>query len=467
VGVYYWFALGAVQSLIIPSGPGGRFGPWVVRPSPYVHFIAVMCMAMATFMLVTWLREGERMRARGDGTLFRLLLSTTLLSAGLLLWHLSVWEFIGPDGIEQRLPWTMEKHSYQDISSLELRPEFPLPHGIYLTTDRLSYSITFKDGSSMTLTNNSEDITSEEWRAMIDFIAKRSGLVWKRPEEEVERAIRKLGGWVSRDDKAEGKPIVGVSFALMPQNMKVVDADLKVLRELTNLKELCLGETQVTDEGLKKLKELKNLKELKLLGTKVTDEGLKELKELKNLRTLSLTGTQVTDKGLKELKELKNLTELWLGGTQVTDEWLKQLGELTNLTLLWLGETQVTDEGLKELKELKKLQTLSLTGTQVTDKGLKELKELKHLKWLSLDDTKVTDEGLKELRELTNLQTLDLRHTLVTDEGLKELKKLKNLTTLYAADTWGVTDEGLKELKEALPKCHIDMYQPRPPASEK
>ena len=74
---------------------------------------------------------------------------------------------------------------------------------------------------------------------------------------------------------------------------------------------------------------------------------------------------------------------------------------------------------------------------------------------------------VRELRELTNLQTLDLRHTLVTDEGLKELKKLKNLTTLYAADTWGVTDEGLKELKEALPKGHIDMYQPGPPASEK
>jgi hypothetical protein len=154
---------------------------------------------------------------------------------------------------------------------------------------------------------------------------KNAGPQWKNAE--AERAISKLGGTVARDDNAEGKPIILLNFTDKPRNVTVVDADLKVLRELTDLRYLSLT------------------------GTQVTDEGLKELRELKNLQKLSLANTQVTDEGLKELKELKNLQELGLGGTKVTDEGLKELKGLKNLELLTLDKTQVTDKGLKELKE--------------------------------------------------------------------------------------------------------------------
>jgi hypothetical protein len=256
-----------------------------------------------------------------------------------------------------------------------------------------------------------------------------------RPQQknaEAARAISKLGGDYFRDGLAEGEPIVNVSFASEPRNVTVVDADLMVLRELTDLQTLDLTKTQVTDEGLK------------------------ELRELKNLRTLYLEGTKVTDKGLKELKELTNLTDLRLNKTQVTGEGLK---ELKNLEELDLYNAQITDEGLKELKELKHLERLRLANTKVTDKGLKELRELKNLKWLGLEGTAVTDKGLKELRELKNLEWLGLTGTKVTDEGLKELKELKNLRVLWLNGTQ-VTDQGLKELKEALPKCDIETQPP-------
>ena len=101
-------------------------------------------------------------------------------------------------------------------------------------------------------------------------------------EDRDAQAVVWMGGSITRDDKAEGKPVVGVN----------------------------LSETQVRDAGLKELKDLKNLQWLDLRWTSVTDAGLKELKDLKNLKFLNLRQTQVTDAGLKELKDLKNLQGL-------------------------------------------------------------------------------------------------------------------------------------------------------------
>src|SRR5215510_11853533 len=79
-------------------------------------------------------------------------------------------------------------------------------------------------------------------------------------EAAAVKAIEKLGGKVTRDDKLPGKPVVAVD----------------------------LGSTTVTDAGLKELKELKTLQSLSLSRTKVTDAGLKELKEIESLQSLNL-----------------------------------------------------------------------------------------------------------------------------------------------------------------------------------
>src|ERR687884_316868 len=101
-------------------------------------------------------------------------------------------------------------------------------------------------------------------------------------EASAAKAVGKLGGTVTRDDKLPGKPVIGVHFNFKP----------------------------VTDVGWKELAELKQLTTLYLTATQVTDEGLKELKHLKQLTSLDLEGTKVTDAGLTELKDLKQLTDL-------------------------------------------------------------------------------------------------------------------------------------------------------------
>src|SRR5262245_42652556 len=82
-----------------------------------------------------------------------------------------------------------------------------------------------------------------------------------RPDEATAvKAVEKVGGMVTRDDKQPGKPVVYVK----------------------------LYDTKVTDERLKVLKELKSLQHLNLRRTEVSDAGLKVLKELKSLQTLVL-----------------------------------------------------------------------------------------------------------------------------------------------------------------------------------
>src|SRR5437660_2661929 len=81
-------------------------------------------------------------------------------------------------------------------------------------------------------------------------------------EASAVKAIEKLGGKVTRDDKLPGKPVIEVNLA----------------------------GTQVKDAGLKELKDLKQLTTLYHM-TGVTDAGLKELKDLKQLTTLALYNT--------------------------------------------------------------------------------------------------------------------------------------------------------------------------------
>src|ERR687885_253762 len=86
-------------------------------------------------------------------------------------------------------------------------------------------------------------------------------------EASAVKAVEKLGGKVTRDDKLPGKPVIAVNLA----------------------------GTAVTDAGLKELKHLKQLTSLDLAVTRVTDAGLKELADLKQLTSLDLHVTGMTD----------------------------------------------------------------------------------------------------------------------------------------------------------------------------
>ena len=68
-------------------------------------------------------------------------------------------------------------------------------------------------------------------------------------EASAVKAVEKLGGKVTRDDKLPGKPVIGVDLDGLV-GTKVTDADLKELKDLKQLTSLNLYATKVTDDGV-------------------------------------------------------------------------------------------------------------------------------------------------------------------------------------------------------------------------
>jgi hypothetical protein len=193
VGVCYWFLLPAIQSQIIPSGPGGRTGPWVLRPIFAFHFGAVAVMACVTVAVIVgrlkrkWEREdaalGTRYDPLSDRPMKRVFVAFAacllfLVYAAALVFYLLSWTIIGPDGIEQRLPWGTLHHSFQDIESLETIPDGERSES--LRQNGPWYAIKLRSGRSITLSTDNEGLTSDELSALTSFVADRSGLVWVR-----------------------------------------------------------------------------------------------------------------------------------------------------------------------------------------------------------------------------------------------------------------------------------------------
>ena len=141
-------------------------------------------------------------------------------------------------------------------------------------------------------------------------------------EDKAAAFVKRQGGSVERDEKAPGKPVIGVN----PNCATLTDAGLKELVEFKQLTTIRMWRAKkVTAAGLKEFASINNLNTLKLDEMEVTDAGLKELGRLKKLLTLSLRGSKVSAAGLKELAALKGLTTLDLSLTQVTDAGVKEL----------------------------------------------------------------------------------------------------------------------------------------------
>jgi hypothetical protein len=181
-----------------------------------------------------------------------------------------------------------------------------------------------------------------------------------REQEDID-AIVALGGTVefSQDDPEK----LVSSVHLRPSGKPLNDA-LAILRRFGKLKTLTLSGPWVTDADLKDVKDLTQLTTLSLWNNGVTDAGLKELQALPQLATLNLGRTDVTDAGLKELQGLPQLTTLDLRGTDVTDAGLKELQGLPQLTTLDLRGTDVTERGVRALeKDLPNCHIVRVSGT--------------------------------------------------------------------------------------------------------
>jgi Planctomycete cytochrome C/Leucine Rich repeat len=180
------------------------------------------------------------------------------------------------------------------------------------------------------------------------------------PISDAEKAavekVKKLNALAMR--LAQNTNLLRVDFSLQGKESK--DADLESLKDMANLVELNLGNTQITDAGLVHVKPLVNLTRLQLHKTKITDAGLENLKGLEKLTSLNLYGTEVTDAGLEHLKDLKGLKKLYVWQSKVTPDGAKKLQEAIPGLMIELGydakppETPKAEEKKDEPKEEKK-----------------------------------------------------------------------------------------------------------------
>ena len=207
-------------------------------------------------------------------------------------------------------------------------------------------------------------------------------------------------------DIAEMQPLMAAVPTLRHLSIadsEVVDDDLALLGELTQLQTLVLNETDITD--LAPLAQLTNLQTLVLVDAPVAD--LAALSNLTSLQRLELTDTRVGDAtplgGLPALAELvvvgsplrsieplarcPQLRSLRVVDTRVED--LSPLADFPSLVAVSLGGNSISD--LSPLAEMPNLVVLDLRSLQVED--ISVLAELEHLQRLALIDYPLTSLG--------------------------------------------------------------------------
>ena len=130
------------------------------------------------------------------------------------------------------------------------------------------------------------------------------------------------------------------------------------------------------DADMALLDDLPDLRQVMGCGCQVTDVGLEHLQGLSHLECVYLCNTQITGSGLEYLKYQSNLQLLDLSCTQINDAGLEHLGGLTNLRVLNLSDTHITNAGLPNLKMLTQLMELDCQNTQVTIDGVKDIQKV-------------------------------------------------------------------------------------------
>ena len=189
----YWFLLPAIQSLFVPHPPGGANGPWVVRPISAFRYYAAGLMTAVTAAVGfvplkrRWNGEDAALgtydsrcgtpRGIGSGmTLGAWLLMPVYIAAP--IFYLFSWTTVGPDGIEERLPWGRYSHEYRNVTALET-----IPAGLRSDARKQGgpwYQVRFRSGRRVTISLDNEGTEPEELKAAAAFIAARSRLPWVR-----------------------------------------------------------------------------------------------------------------------------------------------------------------------------------------------------------------------------------------------------------------------------------------------
>jgi len=216
----------------------------------------------------------------------------------------------------------------------------------------------------------------------------------------------------------------------------------------------------INDGAMSRLAELTNLEELQFSAgwsqdvLKIPDAGMPALGEMTQLRTLDISDAPVTDRGIAHLGGLTRLEKLGIGDMnkamrgdrRITDATLETLSQLSSLKELWPCSGAFTDEGLKHLGKLRNLEALSIITepkADTTGQGLAYLAPLSQLKWLSIEWGDVTNQGMAHIAKLKSLQYLNCGRTGMERVSVRGVNALNNLTELKELTLNSITQDNV------------------------
>ena len=304
-------------------------------------------------------------------------------------------------------------------------------------------------------------------------------------------AGQKLGVQMNQNAKENAPALANLNPNDL-QALEVWDIDndsMQAIAHLTALQWLFVYESlQLGDKGVERLSGFSSLEFIGMFDCGKLDISFATLKQLPNLAEIELGNTELTPCAIRGLNELPHLEYLWLeympmndaqfianftlprslrhfafGACEhLTDTALAHIAQLyrtAEVPLLRFGvlHMPVSEAGIiSVLKSMptEQVESVWISHTGVTARIMDALEGMTNLEELWAAGLPITDEGLNRLASLTKLESLDLSQTQVTDKAVETLSVFKNLKRVDVRET-GVTSVGVEKLKQVLPVCEV------------
>ncbi|XP_022633988.1 LRR receptor-like serine/threonine-protein kinase GSO1 [Vigna radiata var. radiata] len=207
---------------------------------------------------------------------------------------------------------------------------------------------------------------------------------------------------------------------------------LPSLGGFTSMKELYLSDTGLdSDNHIPDLcSMLKNLEVLDLSGNNFNDSDIASaLSELSSLKSLNLGYTQLTPRSILNISKIRSLEILDLEGNQLNESILRRLENNgftwpTNLQVLRLSSNSFTNEFLSSLTGLQRLKFLDLNYNQLNGSlDISGLLALTSLEILDLSNNRINSFVVHQVsgsKSLSKLDVLTLDYNMINGSKLRE-----------------------------------------------
>jgi len=152
-------------------------------------------------------------------------------------------------------------------------------------------------------------LNAEKLQADLEYLATDMEVVIKR-DEEAEGEMYTLSTTFppapfSSEKLAQLKPYLDVFTKVSLVSSEIDDADLYLIAQMSNLKELYLQKTKLNGSGLIQLSQMKNLEVLNVSFTKVDDKSILDLVKFPALKQVYTYGTETTKDVIIALQKYK------------------------------------------------------------------------------------------------------------------------------------------------------------------